>query len=463
MKKIQFWLSLWGGKCFLWLWKLKKQIRDDKPGMAALRLYPDFLLDVKKPPLTIVVTGTNGKTTISSFTAEILRNMGKSVSFNDWGANHHAGHARLLLDSVDIFNRSNKDAAVIETDELISHIYIPGMKPTYLIVNNVARDSMLRNANPSYIAGELRKTVQACDDNTTVFINADDPLSCFIGEGKNCVYFGADDLHTQPYENVVNDFGACPICGAKPEYKFRNYRHIGEFVCPQCGLSNPKKDFKVKEIIDDSKQIIVEEKDGEFAYPIISRAIHNIYNTVAIIALFRTMGLTPEEVSFELSKIKMPETRETHHMVGNTELLTMAAKSQNATAVSSVCETVSKDDSDKIVVLLLDEIYPNPKKLETVNYLYDTDFEFLNKENIKRIICAGPRCLDTKLRLLLAGVDKSKIFAVDEARQVPELLYTDGIEKVIIMNDVFSISRANTLCDKIKEAFKEKEAMCNED
>lgn len=152
----------------------------------------------------------------------------------------------------------------------------------------------------------------------------------------------------------------------------------------------------------------------------------------------------------------MPETRETHHTIGNTQLLTMAAKSQNATAVSSVCETVAKDDSNKIIVLLLDEIYPNPKKLETINYLYDIDFEFLNKENIKRIICAGPRCLDTKLRLLLAGIHKEKIFAVDEAMQSAELLYTKGIEKIIIMNDVFSISRANKLCEKIKETLSSK-------
>lgn len=457
MKKIQFYISLWGGKFFLWIWKLRGKLRDDKPGMAALKLYPDFLPNVAKPPLTVVVTGTNGKTTISSFTAEILRNMGKKVAFNDWGANHHAGHARLLLDSVNIFNRPTKDAAVIETDELISHIYIPSMHPNYLIVNNVARDSMLRNANPKYIAGEIKKTIDACDDNTLILLNADDPLSCFLAEGKNCVYFGAEDLHTNPYENTVNDFGACPVCGAKPEYKFRNYRHIGEFVCPKCHLTNPKKDFSITKLLNDGTQMAVKEKDGnEYVYPVISRAIHNIYNTVALIALFRSMGYSPKQVSEELSKLKMPETRETHHTIGNTQLLTMAAKSQNATAVSSVCETVAKDDSDKIIVLLLDEIYPNPKKLETINYLYDIDFEFLNKDNIKRIICAGPRCLDTKLRLLLAGIDKEKIFAVDEAMQSAELVYTKGIEKIIIMNDVFSISRANKLCEKIKETLSSK-------
>ena len=40
---------------------------------------------VAKPKLTIVVTGTNRKTTISALIAGVLRKEGKSVSFNDWG------------------------------------------------------------------------------------------------------------------------------------------------------------------------------------------------------------------------------------------------------------------------------------------------------------------------------------------------------------------------------------------
>ena len=66
MNKFRFWMGLWGGKNFLFLWKLFHAERDDRPGMVSVRICEDFLARVAKPKLTIVVTGTNGKTTISN-------------------------------------------------------------------------------------------------------------------------------------------------------------------------------------------------------------------------------------------------------------------------------------------------------------------------------------------------------------------------------------------------------------
>ena len=152
---LRFAIALWGGKFFLFWYCRTGHVRNDKPGMAAMRLYGDFLRYVAKPKLTIVVTGTNGKTTISALIAGVLRKEGKSVSFNDWGANHHAGVARCLLDAVDLFNRPTKDAVVVELDELISPLDLPALQPDYVVISNLARDSMLRNAHPAYIAGRL--------------------------------------------------------------------------------------------------------------------------------------------------------------------------------------------------------------------------------------------------------------------------------------------------------------------
>ena len=76
MKKIRFFLALWAGKLLLFVWKRIGRERDDKPGMASMRLCEDFLELVAKPKLTIAVTGTNGKTSISSMVADMLRRRG---------------------------------------------------------------------------------------------------------------------------------------------------------------------------------------------------------------------------------------------------------------------------------------------------------------------------------------------------------------------------------------------------
>ena len=66
--------------------------------------------------------------------------------------------------------------------------------------------------------------------------------------------------------------------------------------------------------------------------------------------------------------------------------------------------SIFKEPSKKELILLLDEHYGDDPNIETITWLYETDFEYLKNENIKKIIVAGQRYLDYKLRLRLAGI-----------------------------------------------------------
>ncbi len=448
MKKIQFFIALWAGKLFLWWYKKTGHTQNDRPGMVSMRLCFDFLKYVAKPELTIAVSGTNGKTTISCVTANLLREQGKTVSYNDWGANHHAGHARCMLDAVDIFNRPTKDAVIIEMDELISPIGIPKLKPDYLIISNLARDSMERNAHPEYIAAQLKKAAEGSPD-TVLILNADDPLSCFIGEHNRRIYFGVFDQQTHSLPPLANDFRVCPRCGAKPVYRYRNYRHIGPFSCPGCGLQSPKPDYFVAGM--DAQQIRVNEPTGVFDYPILSPAVHNLYNLAAIISLFRDMGLAPDTIAQELAKVSLPVSRESHQVVGGIELITQVAKGQNPTATSTVFENVAKDRSEKEIVLMLDDIFKDPNKTETVAWIYDTDYEYLNDPTIHRIVIGGERYLDHRLRLLLAGVPAEKLVYMRDVYETADHVDLHGISKIYILHDVNSITRGKKVRDAIAQ------------
>ncbi len=448
MKKLQFWIALWAGKLFLWWYKKTGHVRNDRPGMVSMRLCSDFLKYVAKPELTIAVSGTNGKTTISSIAAGLLREQGKTVSFNDWGANHHAGHARCLLDAVNIFNRPTKDAAIIEMDELISPLNIPKIKPAYLIVTNLARDSMERNAHPEYIGAQLKKAAEGSPD-TVVIVNADDPLSCFIGENNRRLYFGVHDLHTNSRPALANDYTVCQRCAQKAVYHYRNYRHIGDFECPHCGLKSPERDYFVEAI--DDKEITMKEPKGVYHYPILSGAVHNIYNLAAVVALFRDMGLSQEELAQGLKKAKLPASRETREVVGGIELITQVAKGQNPTAVSTVFENVGKDTSEKEIILILDEVFKDPHKTETVAWIYDTDYEYLNDAHIHKIVVGGERYLDHRLRLLLAGVPEEKLVCMPDMYETANHVDVTGISKIYVLHDVNSITRGKKVRDAVKE------------
>lgn len=452
MNKIRFWLGLWGGKFFLALWKLFHAERDDRPGMLSVRLCEDFLARVAKPKTTIVVTGTNGKTTISNMLAEVLRGLGYSVAYNDWGANHNAGQARCLLDAVSIFNKPTKDIAIIEADELISPINVPRLKPTYLIVNNVARDSMTRNGNPEYIAERLRKAA-ALSPESVVVMCADDPVSALIGEDNRRVYFGVSDMHTNPLINIIDDFAVCPKCGGKPVYNYRNYRHIGSFRCEKCGFGTPDAEYLVTDVAD--KSMIVREKNGSFSYPVPSSAIHNIYNTAAIISILRDMGVKPSDILAALKNVQPPASREGSETVCGVEILTKLAKTHNPTAVSTVFENIKKDKSKKLILVVMDEIFPDLTHAEAVCWIYDTDYEFLNDESIDKIVIGGDRYLDHKLRFLLGGVDEDKLICLPKHMDVLDYANLDGIEKVYIIFDIYTGEVSRKVKAIIKERIEE--------
>lgn len=461
MKTLRFLIALWAGKVFLWLWKLTGNVQDDRPGMVSMRLCEDFLDRVAKPKLTIVVTGTNGKTTITAMIANMLRAMGKTVAYNDWGANHNAGQARCLLDAVNIFNRPTKDAAIVEADELLSPINVPRIRPQYLIINNLARDSMLRNAHPEYICAQLKKAAELTP-NAVVILNADDPISCFLGEQNRRVYFGVSDRGIAPLPHAVDDFAVCPRCGAKPQYRYRNYRHIGDFFCPECGLRSPCRDYFVTQISDDGKAVTVHEADADYVYPLVSSALHNVYNTAAVIALFRDMGISAEEIARSMQAVTLPASRETRQTVNGIELITQVSKGQNATATSTVFECLAKDEGEKEIILLLDEVFDNPKKSETIAWIYDSDYEFLNNPHVRKIVVGGERYLDHRLRLLLAGVPEDRIVCVRDPYETAAYIDPEGLDRIYVLHDVNSISRGRIVRDAVKERIERKGGVRND-
>ena len=80
------------------------------PGKLALMLCPDILGQVEVPEHIIAVTGSNGKTSTVELIAAILRGAGKTVVFNEMGANQLEGIATLVLTQGDFQGRVTAEA-----------------------------------------------------------------------------------------------------------------------------------------------------------------------------------------------------------------------------------------------------------------------------------------------------------------------------------------------------------------
>ena len=141
--KIRFYIALILAKLSIPALKITGHNATDFPGSLALKICPDFLKYVAKPARIIAVTGTNGKTSTANLVIDMLKALGVETLNNSRGSNINSGISSALLNGVTIFNKEKYDTAVLEMDERSAARLFPYVKPDYILVTNLSRDSIM--------------------------------------------------------------------------------------------------------------------------------------------------------------------------------------------------------------------------------------------------------------------------------------------------------------------------------
>ena len=175
-------LTIWAAKLAALALRVVGRAGTHVPGRIARRLDPRVIAKVAHPTRVVVVTGTNGKTTVSNLLVEALEAQGLRVASNRNGSNLAAGVAMALIGAVTWTGRSRSDIAVLEMDERSARLILPDLKPDLLVCMNLTRDSIKRNAHPAYIAWVLSS---ALPESTGLVLNADDLIASSIGGEAN--------------------------------------------------------------------------------------------------------------------------------------------------------------------------------------------------------------------------------------------------------------------------------------
>lgn len=444
---MKFWVALIFAKVYVVISKKFAKHLNDRIGVFAGKICPDFLEKIAKPPLVIMVTGTNGKTTTTDIVANMLINSGYKVEYSYWGANMVAGHIKTLLDCVSITNKPKVDACVLEADELLIGRSLYPIKPQYLLVTNICRDSIRRNAYPDYIFNAMEQGIDL-DRSVTVFLHANEPISSQLGKNNKKIYIGAEKIYDHSaFAGFSNEFLTCPRCNAMVEYEFRHYRHVGKFNCPKCGFKNFDASYVWEDIVGSSLVL-----NGN-KYHIISDDIFNLYNEIMIIGLFNELGFSPQDIDALLKTVKIPESREGFDSYKGIDIYRKCGKGQNGTAPSIIFESIMKNKNDKELVLIMDaEIGCNAHA--TMTWLYDNDFELLDDPSVKKIIITGDNALDYKLRLILAGVDEEKLIICENYKDVHEYLSLDK-KDIYLICDIDFYKWGIEVVDNIKKRMDE--------
>ena len=459
---MRFLFALWVGKLARVAMRALGRNATYLPGVIAIKICPQFLKHVGKPKTFVSITGTNGKTTTVNLVCDVLESSGQRVLSNRYGTNVAAGIAATLLHGNSLTGRCKYDIGVFEADERsVKRIY-PSVPPTHLVITNLFRDSIARNAHPQYIADFLTDAIPA---QTKLILNADDPILSRVAPSNPRVYFG---IEKQPSDiidciNLINDLRICPICSGELTYQYRRYHHIGKFRCADCDFNAPEYDYSAENINLDAMTMNVYDrhlsdenaKHGKHSehgsYKLLSDSIFNIYNMLTAISLLRELGMTHEKISENINKLNIVGSRYNEHKVGDIKIIMQMAKQRNALAVSRAFDYISSQPGEKQILLMMNCQTDGKHWSENPCWMYDCDFEFLNKPNIKRIVASGFRSKDLYLRLLFADIPEERLLCVRDEFEAAKGFDFSKASNIYILYGTDSYSLATKVKSKIIE------------
>ncbi|MCG2692360.1 MurT ligase domain-containing protein, partial [Microgenomates group bacterium] len=154
------------------------------PGLIALRINPNLINQiVKKNQLkSIIITGTNGKTTTSRLLGSMLQAQNLPFLHNRSGSNLLRGIAAALINQSDISGRikvklarpDSARLAIWEIDEAVVFTAVKQLQPKIILFNNLSRDQLDRYGELDSILKSWQESLSILPADAQVIINRTD-------------------------------------------------------------------------------------------------------------------------------------------------------------------------------------------------------------------------------------------------------------------------------------------------
>jgi lipid II isoglutaminyl synthase (glutamine-hydrolysing) len=429
-------LAIWAAKLSALALRAIGRAGTHVPGLIARRLHPGIIGALRHPARVVVVTGTNGKTTVTNLLAEALMAEGMRVASNRNGSNIAAGVTSSLIGAVTWTGRPRVDIAVLEMDERSAKLVLPGLKPELLVCMNLTRDSIKRNAHPAYIAWILSSAMPA---ETRLLLNADDLLAASIGgEANPRRFFAVDRLPgdgTHPHGAAV-DVAICPVCDHLLEWDYWRFNHIGKAHCPNGDFRAPDAEYRAIDP-DAATERVVLSFDGERRDAhLINENIVNVYNEIAVAGALDELGVPRDRIVAAFDALKPPATRFDEVRLGDVELVRILTKGLVGVACSRAFQYLSSFRGRKAVVMNIDEVSERTTDVEIPAWTYDADYDYLADGSLETIVVGGVRRHDQALRLAIAGVDPAIIRTVESEVGAADAIDLGGVDQVFNLHSV---------------------------
>jgi UDP-N-acetylmuramyl tripeptide synthase len=387
------------------------------PGLVAERIDPGLLgkLASRLSHGTVVVAGTNGKTTVSRMLADILHAHGLRVAHNRSGSNLVRGVASALASQADLQGTPRADIGVIESDEAAFPEIVRQLQPSVILLNNLFRDQLDRYGELDSIAAKWRPALQRLPAETTVVVNVDDPTLAAITDDISArrVTFGLDDDNPRYLLAEIPhaaDAKTCHGCGQVLAYDRLYSAHLGAWRCPGCGAARPALDV-VGNAIElhgvDALSLGVEFVTSPSLLPLHLEipGLYNAYNALAATAVASTLGIPGETIANALRAYRSAFGRiERVSYRGHTLTLALV---KNPVGFNETLRmlTVTSEGLTVPTLIAINDLTADGRD---VSWLWDVDFEML-ADGAAPLLTTGIRGADMANRLKYAGLPSERI------------------------------------------------------
>lgn len=368
------------------------------PGAVALRLCPSFIRHVELPKTVILVSGTNGKSTVTNLLAKILQDSGMRVMSNLAGNNMKIGAVSLLLEHMNWLGKCDADALVLEVDELSMPHILEDMVPSHVVIGNLFRDQLDR-------VGEMESVIRVFESclasyPNVLLLNGNDPNVCRLAlsaKQAKVTYFGVAKHEQSTAVSIEASEGRfCPLCANELVYDYYQYSHIGRFHCLFDSFGSHKIAYEAHlHSINEQMKYVV----NDVMYESMSSSLFALYNEVEVIALASLLGVRSEVIRQSIASFQMNNGRMELFQLrsGHPCVLNLA---KNPTGVNESLKTLTRKESPCVFAVVLNDLEADGTD---VSWIYDARFELLSSPHIQRLYTSGTRMYDMALRLHYGG------------------------------------------------------------
>lgn len=353
------------------------------PGLFVEKIDPDFIKRTlaQLSGGVVVISGTNGKTTTTKMTVELLESQGLKVFTNRTGSNFTRGVAAALLGEVDNKGILDADIAVLELDEAHAVHFVKTIAPRYSLLLNVMRDQLDRFGEIDATA-KLLQQIAAATTNIVV-LNREDPRILSIAsllDTQDIVYFGLSPQLRQLFPND-DDMRGTKTTSSK--------------------LKQPEADVVLSRLESNTAQFTIDGKD--VATTLELQGVYNIYNAAAALALVRSIvgkALDQPKLIEALSQVTPAFGRGETVQIGGQPLEIVLVKNPSGFRLSL---SSFKPEGYKTMIAINDN-YADGRDM---SWLWDVDFDSLREGGVLEV--TGIRAFDMALRLQYDEITVSHI------------------------------------------------------